>query len=163
MSDPPDHVDVAIVGGAVIGSAVAYFLKAVERFSGTVAVIERDPTFGKASTTLSAAGIRQQFSTAESIRLSRFGLEFLKSLRDRHGPDADPGFVEGGYLILAPETGLSALAENHRLQLGESARWSSSIVTSSWRAFLGFQRRHRRRQPRLSGEGWFDAHTLLKR
>jgi glycine/D-amino acid oxidase-like deaminating enzyme len=163
MSHPAEHFDVAIVGGAAIGSAVAYFLKAVERFSGTVAVIERDPTFRKASTTLSAAGIRQQFSTAESIRLSRFGLEFLKSLRIRHGPDADPGFVEGGYLILAPQTGLSALRENHRLQLREAAPvalldrdqltarfpWLSNDGIGA--GSLG-----------LSGEGWFDAHTVLK-
>lgn len=158
-----ESFDVVIVGGAVVGSAVAYFLKAVERFGGSVAVIERDPTFQRASTTLSAAGIRQQFSTAESIRLSRFGLEFLKSLTARHGPEADPGFVEGGYLILAPETGLSALAENHRIQLGEGAPvvlldpvqlaerfpWLSNGGIGA--GSLG-----------LSGEGWFDSHTLLK-
>ena len=37
--------DVVIVGGGAIGAAVAYFLKGVEGFSGSVALIERDPTF----------------------------------------------------------------------------------------------------------------------
>ena len=36
--------DVAIVGGGAIGAAVAYFLKGVEGFPGSVALIERDPT-----------------------------------------------------------------------------------------------------------------------
>src|SRR3712207_5903878 len=114
-------VDVVIVGGAAIGAAVAYFLKAVERFSGSVAVIERDSAFPTASTTRSAAGIRQQFSTPENIRLSRFGLMFLRSLPDRHGPEADPALREGGYLILAGEEGRAALAVNHAAQLAEGA------------------------------------------
>ena len=65
--------DVAIVGGGVIGVAIAYFLKRVERFPGSVVLIERDPTFVRAATTLSCSSIRQQFSTAESVRLSLFG------------------------------------------------------------------------------------------
>ncbi len=155
--------DVAIVGGAVIGSAVAYFLKAVEGFAGSVALIERDPSFATAATTLSAASIRQQFSTPENIRLSRFGLEFLRAMPARFGPDADPALREGGYLILAPTEGRAILAENHRLQiaegapivlldaaaLGERLPWLSTEGIAA--GALG-----------LSGEGWFDAHTLLR-
>src|SRR3954463_15142548 len=113
----PENFDVVIVGGAVIGSAIAYFLKAVERFPGSVAVIERDPSFGRASTALSAAGIRQQFSTPENIRLSRFGLAFLQSMPERFGRDADAGFREGGYLLLAPAANRRILEANHRTQL----------------------------------------------
>ena len=42
--------DVVIVGGAVIGSAVAYFLAANPDFTGTVLVVEKDPTYARAST-----------------------------------------------------------------------------------------------------------------
>ena len=70
------HYDVVVVGGAAVGSAVAYFLTHDLAFSGTVAVIERDPSYAHAATTLSAASIRQQFSTPENIRMSRFGAEF---------------------------------------------------------------------------------------
>lgn len=155
--------DVVIVGGGVIGAAVAYFLKGVEGFSGSVALIERDPTFARAATTLSCSSIRQQFSTPENIRLSRFGLEFLRGMKDRFGPEADPALHESGYLILAPEGGEAILAENHRTQIGEGAPvalldrdalkerapWLSTdgIAAGS----LG-----------LSGEGWFDSHTLLR-
>ena len=47
--------DVVIVGGAIIGSAVAYFLTVDERFRGRVLVIEKDPSYQTCSTTLSLA------------------------------------------------------------------------------------------------------------
>ena len=45
-----DQYDVVIVGGAVIGSAVAYYLAANPDFDGSVLVVERDPTYLKAAT-----------------------------------------------------------------------------------------------------------------
>jgi glycine/D-amino acid oxidase-like deaminating enzyme len=157
------HFDVAIVGGAALGAAVAYFLKAVEQFGGSVAVIERDTSFRTAATTLSAAGIRQQFSTPENIRLSRFGLDFLCGMTARFGAEADPGFVGGGYLILASTDGGEVLAENHRTQRAEGADVAlldrAALATRfSWLSTediaagsLG-----------LSGEGWFDNATFLR-
>ena len=53
--------DVAIVGGGIIGSAIAYSLCAEPAFTGTVTVVERDSTYGEASTPRSAGAIRQQF------------------------------------------------------------------------------------------------------
>ena len=104
-----DRADVVIVGGAVIGSAVAFFLKHEFGFPGRVLVVERDPSYARAATTLSAASIRRQFSTPENIRLSAFGLAFTRALPDRFGPESDTGFHEGGYLLLAHEQGRAAL------------------------------------------------------
>jgi glycine/D-amino acid oxidase-like deaminating enzyme len=50
---------VVVVGGGVIGSSVAYFLRAADP-AVEVVVIERDPTYARASSALSAASIRQQ-------------------------------------------------------------------------------------------------------
>ena len=70
--------DVVIAGGGVMGSAAAYFLTADPDFDGSVTVVERDPTYATASTTLSWGGVRQQFSLAENIRMSMFGIGFVK-------------------------------------------------------------------------------------
>src|SRR5438105_14274642 len=93
--------DVVIVGGAAVGSAVAYFLTHDLGFAGSLAVIERDPTYARAATTLSAASMRQQFSTPENIRMSRFGVAFIRELKQRFGPDATVSFHPGGSLLRA--------------------------------------------------------------
>ena len=95
--------DVVIVGGAIIGSAVAYFLTADESFQGRVLVIEKDPSYQYCSTTRSLASIRQQFSTPVNIHLSQFGVEFLRTVKDRLGTDVEVSFREAGYLLLASE------------------------------------------------------------
>ena len=95
--------DVVIIGGGVIGSSVAYHLSANPDFTGTVAVIERDPTYVTASSSLSTSAIRQQFATAPNIRMSDYSIGFLRDVRDRlavDGHDADIGLREPGYLIL---------------------------------------------------------------
>jgi len=52
-------VKVAIVGGGVMGSSIAWHLTSDPGFAGTVTVIERDPTYARASSALSASSIRQ--------------------------------------------------------------------------------------------------------
>ena len=47
------RTDVVIVGGAIVGSAVATFLALRPDWDGRVLVVERDPTYRTSSTTLS--------------------------------------------------------------------------------------------------------------
>lgn len=153
--------DIVIIGGAIVGSSVAYYLRE-QGFSGTIALVERDPQFAHAATTLSMASIRQQFSIPENIRLSQFTLKLFRRLKEEFGADADIGFREGGYLILAGEDGLPVLKSNHEAQMAEGA----DIVLEDADALV-------RRFPWLStegisagaygrtGEGWFDAHAML--
>jgi glycine/D-amino acid oxidase-like deaminating enzyme len=157
-----EHFDVVIIGGAAIGSATAYFLTHDLAFEGSVAVIERDPTYAHAATTLSAASIRQQFSTPENIRMSQFGVAFFRTLQQRFGAQADIGFRERGYLLLASETGEETLLANHAVQQAESA----DIVLMDQAALADNFRWLKTSDLRLgafgrTGEGWFDAHSLL--
>ena len=153
--------DVVIAGGAIMGAATAFFLRE-EGFEGTIALVERDPHFTHASTTLSCASIRQQFSIRENIRLSAFTLGLFRRLKTVFGEDADIGFRENGYLILTGQAGLETLSANHATQLAEGANVVLEDVAALKRRYpwmvtdgvaagaLG-----------LTGEGWFDAHAYL--
>jgi sarcosine oxidase len=162
-----EHADVLIVGGAIVGSAAATFLALRPDWHGRIVVVERDLTYRTSSTTLSAAAIRQQFSTPLNIEISQFGIELITHLADwlavpgRAAPQID--FVEGGYLFLATPAGLPALEANHAVQrahdvpvallspmeLRKRFPWlhTDDLAAGS----LG-----------LAGEGWFDAHALLQ-
>jgi FAD-dependent oxidoreductase domain-containing protein 1 len=154
--------DVVIVGGAAVGSAVAYFLTHDLGFNGSLAVIERDPTYARCATTLSAASIRQQFSTPENIRMSQFGVAFFRELKARFGADADIAFRERGYLLMAGESGAATLRGNHQVQTAEgsdvvllnqsemSSRFAWLDTSDLTLGAFG-----------QTGEGWFDAHSLL--
>src|SRR3954469_17418923 len=157
-----ENYDVVIIGGAAIGSASAYFLTHDLDFTGSVAVIERDPAYAHAATTLSAASIRQQFSTPENIRMSQFGVAFFRDLKVRFGVDADIAFRERGYLLLASESGAETLAANHAVQRTEGA----DIALMDRAALADHFRWLKTSDLTLgafgrSGEGWFDAHSLL--
>uniref|UniRef100_A0A670YVF2 FAD-dependent oxidoreductase domain-containing protein 1 n=1 Tax=Pseudonaja textilis TaxID=8673 RepID=A0A670YVF2_PSETE len=119
---PPEHSDVVIIGGGIIGWSIAYWLKAKEtrRNAIQVLVIERDNTYSKASTVLSAGGIRQQFSVEENIWMSSFSANFLRLINDHLGvvgePPIDIQFNHSGYLFLASENEAAVLEENVNLQ-----------------------------------------------
>ena len=152
---------IVIIGGAIVGASIAYFLRE-EGFSGKISLVERDSGFANASTTLSAASIRQQFSIAENIRLSRFTLEFFRELKQRFGTDADIGFRENGYLILAGPDGLPILKANHAVQVSENADILLEDVQAlqerfAWLSSEGVSAG----AYGCTGEGWFDAHALL--
>lgn len=155
------HRDIVIIGGAITGASLGYFLRE-EGFAGSIAVIERDPTFAQAATTLSCASIRQQFSIPENIRLSRFTLGFFRELQARFGDEADIAFREKGYLILASEEGRAILGANHDVQMREGtdiALMSPADLEArfQWLSTDGIAAGAYGR----SGEGWFDAHALL--
>jgi FAD-dependent oxidoreductase domain-containing protein 1 len=65
-----EPVDVLIIGGGVIGCAIAFNLVSLDP-TASVIVVERDPTYKTASSALSASSIRQQFSTPVNVAMSR--------------------------------------------------------------------------------------------
>jgi glycine/D-amino acid oxidase-like deaminating enzyme len=153
--------DVIIVGGAVVGASTAHFLKAEERFPGSVLVLERDPTYTHASTALSASGIRTQFSNALNVRISQFGLEVIRGAQDRLG--APIHFTEWGYLFLAANERQEAiLRRNHAVQrsLGADVALLSPSEIAARYPFMAVEDL-RLGSLGLSGEGWFDNMGLL--
>lgn len=111
----PSRADVVIVGGGIVGCAVAYFLAGRPDFDATVCVLERDPTYATASTTLSASSLRLQFSTPENVAMSEYSVTFLREARARFavdGIDAPLAITSRPYLTLAGDQGADALAGN---------------------------------------------------
>lgn len=118
------QADVVVIGGGVMGASVAYWLTRMQP-GLSVLVVERDPTYARSSTALAAAGIRQQFTTAVNVEMSRFGIRFIKDFQTHLGQDVgipDLGLRENGYLFLATTTeGLATLAEVATLQRDHGA------------------------------------------
>jgi FAD-dependent oxidoreductase domain-containing protein 1 len=144
-----------------MGSSIAYHLKSDPAFAGSVAVVERDPTYVLASSALSASSIRQQFSTPLNIHLSRYGIDFLRRAPELLGVDL--GLKEPGYLFLASPAGEAVLRANNAVQRVEGC--SVELLDSA--ALV-------QRFPWISGEGlslashgtanegWFDGPALMQ-
>ena len=95
--------DVVIIGGAIMGSSAAYWLSRMNP-ALDILVIEPDPSYAKSSTALSVASVRQQFTTAVNVEISRFGIEFIKNVKNwlgQGGGVQSLGFQENGYLFLS--------------------------------------------------------------
>ena len=161
---------VVIIGGGAIGSAVARYLTRPEMQAAhpcRVTVLERDPSYARASSALSASSIRQQFSTAINLAISQYGITVLRdAARELAVPGEAPpaiGLHEGGYLYLATPAGEGVLRENHAVQRAAgadvallapdqlSARFPWLATGDIALGSLG-----------LSGEGWFDGYSLLQ-
>ncbi|MDH6594666.1 FAD-dependent oxidoreductase domain-containing protein 1 [Variovorax sp. TBS-050B] len=159
---------VVIIGGGAIGSAIACFLSCGSPGDEPLAVtvVERDFSYRQASSALSASSIRQQFSTAVNIRMSRYGIDFFRQIGEhlRIGDEVpDIGLVEPGYLYLASAAGADVLRENHALQQAEGVDVALLAPTELQARFpwlstegvalgsLG-----------LSGEGWYDGYSVLQ-
>eukprot|EP00501_MAST-03F_sp_TOSAG23-6_P002553 GSMAST32.ASY1.ANO1.2693.1 assembled CDS len=164
-SSTPIKYDVVIVGGGIMGSSSAYHLQKLNP-NLRICVVERDLTYTSASTPLSVGSIRQQFSIEGNILMSMYGARFLKDIHKHLSvegeEDADCGFVEGGYLFLASDTGGSVLKTNYKLQTSLGAdveifspqelkkKFGWLNVTDLDSAVLG-----------VRNEGWFDPWLLL--
>lgn len=159
--------DVVIVGGAVIGSATAFFLASNPDFTGSILVIERDWTYARSATALSSSSIRHQFSNAINVQISQFGTDFIRSFADHVTVDGDTpeiGFHENGYLFLAGDTrGRAVLERNHATQRGCGARVAllepeALGARFPWLNLDGLTLGSHGE----AGEGWFDSSALMQ-
>ena len=160
------HYDVVIIGGGVSGSSSAYFLASNPGFSGSVLVVEREPTYEHSPSARATGGFRQQFSTAENIQIGLFGVHFIKHIDEYltvDGEVPDVGFREEGYLLLASPAMVPQMLENNALQrqLGAAIEFQKPEALEERFPWLnthglggGFLGTH--------NEGWLDPYSLLQ-
>ena len=153
---------VVIVGGAIVGSVCAWELRRAGH-TGPIIVIDKDMSYERSSTALSAASIRMQFGTPVCIAMSLYAVELFRDLGTQLcEADARIDYVESGYLILATPDQVDERVAAAEMQRSHGA--DVAVFTPSELAV---------RFPQLefggvgtgtfgmSGEGWFDAWSLL--
>ena len=157
---------VVVIGGGAVGAAVALFLKRMGGTAVQVQVVEADPSLAQSSSALSAGSVRQQFSNAVNVQMSRFGHAVIQQAHDWLAVDATPphiGWVPGAYLFCASAAGAAALQHNHTVQRAAGAQVAlldpAALATRfAWLrsddlalASLG-----------LAGEGWLDGEVWAR-
>lgn len=131
-------------------------------------MVERDSSYQTASATLSAGGIRQQFSLLENVQMSLYGVDFLKNATEALAVEGaepvDVQFQERGYLFLASDAGHDALLRNHETQVGAGAHWMQLLSPAElserfpWLKLDGVVAG----SLGTANEGWFDPWALLR-
>jgi sarcosine oxidase subunit beta len=129
-----EAVDVAVVGGGVIGLSVARELRlaGVDR----VVVLEREASVGQGSSSRANGGVRAQFTTPANIAFSAFSIAELERLEAATGL---LGFHQTGYLLLCgTEAGEEGLAAAFALQrsLGVDTQWLAPAEALAMVPFL---------------------------
>ena len=167
MHMPDDKsYDVVVIGGGVTGSSGACFIASDSAFSGSVAVIECEPSYENSPSARATGGFRQQFSTPENVDIGLFGAHFVKHVGEylRVGDEVpDLGYKEQGYLLLATPETLPIMTSNNKVQRAQGAdthmhtpaelasRFSWLNTEGLGGGCLGH-----------SNEGWLDPYALLQ-
>jgi sarcosine oxidase subunit beta len=152
-----ETVDVAVVGGGVIGQSVARELRlaGVDR----VMVLEREAAVGQGSSSRANGGVRAQFTTRANIEFSAFSITELERLDRETGL---LGFHQTGYLLLtgteAGERGLRAAFELQQ-SLGVAVQW---LAPEEALARVPFLRPDGLRAATFHGrDGFLDPHGVV--
>lgn len=111
--------DAVVIGAGVIGASVAYHL--AKRGLTRIVVLDKH-VLASGGTGRSAAIVRQHYSSEELVRMMRRSLAVFRRFGDEVGGDA--GYVECGWVFLAPEEVSAGVSKNLEMQqrLGVNTR-----------------------------------------
>ena len=158
--------DVIIVGGAMYGSSVAWWLSDNKDFDGRVLVVERDPTYEFTSTAHTNSCMRQQFSAPINIKISQFAADFVKNFRSYMGGDKRVPHLalqSYGYMYLADNAAFAQdLVDAQKIQAAHGAGTKHMSAAQIKAAYPFYNMddiiagNHN-----LIDEGYFDGNTLF--
>lgn len=146
-----------------MGSATAYYLMKTDS-TLKVAVVERDPSYAQASTTLSMSNVRIQFSLKENVQISRYTIQVLNRFEEEMAvEDHTPKiyFHQEGNLFLvdtaAEDTARTAVEMQKRLGC-KVEWWSPETIKQHYPLYEP--------QKYVGGtfgphDGYFDAYAVL--
>jgi FAD-dependent oxidoreductase domain-containing protein 1 len=155
--------DVIIIGGGIMGSATAYYLMTADA-TLKVAVVERDPTYAQASTTLSLSNVRTQFSLKENVQISLYTLQILKTFEEDmavEGQKPRVYFRQEGNLFLVDAAGENAASKALEMQQQLGCRvqwWTPQMILANYPLY---------ETQKFAGgtfgpdDGYFDAYAVL--
>ncbi len=118
------QADVVIIGGSVVGSSAAWHLRQ-DGFTGRIVVVERDPSYARASAFLAMGGIRQQFCTPVTVQMVQYSVGLWKDFDRRFagaGQTPRAWFRQRGYLFLADAKSAAALMQRYEAERRAGAR-----------------------------------------
>ena len=155
--------DIIIIGGGIMGSATAYYLISADP-TLTIAVVERDPTYAQASTTLSMANVRTQFSLKENVQISQYAIQMLQTFEEDMAVNGESPKIyfrqEGNLFLVAAEAEEAARRALHmQTQLGCRVEWwSNQHIKEHYPLYEP--------RPFVGGtfgpdDGYFDAYAVL--
>ncbi len=109
----PTKADAVIIGGGIIGMAVAFHL-AKDGF-GQITLLEKEPLPGAGATSKAAGGIRAQFSSKINVQMSMLSEKMFKRFKEGTGHDAL--FEQVGYMfVLEEDKDVEAFTKAYELQ-----------------------------------------------
>lgn len=155
--------DVLVVGGGAVGASVAYFLRLLDP-TVAVTVIERDPTYARASTPRAAGGVRRLFSLPENIELSNFSIPFFDYFATTMAVDGEPadiGLKKNGYLFIVSRRDLDNLRRNfdRQLSMGCNVVWLEPEALHA--KFPSMHVADLGAAVFSPDDGWLDPHSVL--
>ena len=161
-----ESYDAIIIGGAMLGSSVAWFLSNNSDFNGRILVIEKDPSYEFSSTAHTNSCMRQQFSNKINIQISQFAADFVTNLRRYMGGDErvpDIPIQSFGYMYLADNQDFAdELRRSQQLQArcGASTQYMSAAEIMTEYPFYNVDDLIAGNHNRIN-EGYFDGNTLF--
>jgi sarcosine oxidase subunit beta len=118
--------EVVIIGGGIVGSSIAYQL--TKAGCRDVLILERESHQGKGSTGKSMGGVRAQFSTDVSIRMSLFSIPFFRDFEEVMGHPS--GYRPQGYLLVATnDRHMGYLRANYERQIAAGLKTVEILKT----------------------------------
>jgi len=155
--------DIVIIGGGIMGSSTAYYLIKADP-DLKIVVVERDPTYTRASTTLSMSNVRIQFSLKENIQISRYTFDILETFEKDMAVEGDGPkicFHREGNLFLVDHSNEKVAKQAYDLQTELGCRiewWSPEKIK---RRFPLYDTRNFVAGTYGPNDGHFDAYAML--